>query len=193
MKREKFNQIYNNLIMNLRNDLDSEHITKLKIFSSERIFDKYQKERSKIKKYYMKNPNENIDRHKIAACMLFAIMSIYPVYVPLKYRVKNFLKRDTFSIELSYINEYIAIYTALSILDNFFVQDKIDGILDEHRHRIYIPETFCDDYGYLLNMCIDLKFGKMKKKINILTYSNIFFLMEYQHPFNNDNKQEQEN
>lgn len=190
MKREKFNDIYNNLIKNLKSDLDSEHIAKFKLFSDERIFCKYQKERNKIKKYYMKNPNENIDRHKIAACMMFAIMDIYPIYIPLKYKIKAILKREPFSQELSYINEYIAIYTALSILDNFFIQDQKDGKLDKRRHKIYIPETFCDDYGYLLNMCIDLKFGKMKNKINILTYSNIFFLMEYQHPFNNDNEQE---
>lgn len=47
---------------------------------------------------------------------------------------------------------------------------------DKFKEIIYVPETFSGDHGYILNMCIDLKFGKMKRKINTLTYSNIFFL-----------------
>ena len=193
MRREKFGEIYNNSIVNLKKDLDPDGISRFKPFVFERIFFKYQSTRNKIKKYYMKNPDENIDRHKIASSMLFAIMYVSPVYIPFKDKLAKFIKGESFSTELSYVNEYIAIYTALSILDNFYEQDKKEGKLDSHRHKIYIPETFSDDYGYIFNMCIDLKFGKMKNKINPLTYSNIFFLMEYQHPFNNDDLEEQEN
>lgn len=186
MTRDKFEKIYNNCIVNLKNDLDPEQITRFKIFSSQRIFLSYQLEKHRIKKYYMRNSQENIDRHKIASSMLYSIMKISPAYIPITKKIKKFFKGEKFSREISYINEYIAIYTALSILDNFYLQDEKDGVLDSRRHRIYIPETFSDDYGYIFNTCIDLKFGKVKKKINTLTYSNIFFLLEYQHPFNKE-------
>ena len=185
MKKEKFNEIYNNAIIKLKNELDPDNITKLKFSSYNKLFSKYQFSREYIKKYYMENPNENIDRHKIAACMMYSIIDIYPCYVPLSEKIKMLCSKKRFSLEIAYINEYIAIYTALSILDNFYEQDKKEGKLDARRHKIYIPETFSDDYGYIFNMCVDLRFAKMRNKMNILTYSNILFLLEYQHPFNN--------
>lgn len=189
MTKKKFNEIYKNVILQLKNEIDTEKILRVKPFSEDRIFIKYQFVRDKIKKYYMTNPNGNIDRHKIAACIIFAIIKIYPFYVPLHQRLKSFFRKEVYSNDISYINEYVAIYTALSILDNFYEQDKKENCLDCRRHKIYIPDTFSDDYGYVFNMCIELKFRKIRKDFNamdILSYSNILFLLEYQHPFNND-------
>lgn len=186
MKKEKFDEIYNNIIFEIKKDIDVNGVARFKPASDKRIFNQYQKERYKLKRYYMKNPNENIDRHKIASCIMYSIMKVYPIYIPIKTKILYLLKGNKFSQDLSYINEYIAVYTALSVLDNFYQQDQKDGKLDPCRHKIYIPNTFSDDYGFLFNMCIDLRFGKQNNKINLLTFSDIFFLLEYQHPFNNN-------
>lgn len=190
MKKEKFDEIYQNTILKLKNELDPEGITYLKPLAYERLFSNYQFSREKLKKYYMENSNGNIDRHKVAACMMSSIVEIYPYYVPFTQKLKMFFAKGRFPLEIAYINEYIAIYTALSILDNFYEQDKREGKLDSRRHKIFIPDTFSDDYGYIFNMCIDLRFAKMKNKLNILTYSNILFLLEYQHPFNKKEHEE---
>lgn len=187
MKREKFDEIYNSIIVQIKADIDNSNTCKFKLKSAERIFNNYQNEKYKLKKYFMLNEEDNIDRHKIAACMMYAIMKVYPIYIPLHIRLQAFAKKQKFSLELSYANEYLAIMTAISILDNFYNQDLQDGILNPRRRKIVIPETFNDDYGFIFNTCIDLKFGKRNNNINILTFANLFFLMEYD--FNHEQEQ----
>lgn len=179
MKQEKFDEIYKNVIIHIKRDVDKDNICEFKFRASDRIFNTYQYEKYKLKKYFMNNEEDNIDRHKIAACMMYSIMKISPLYVPINRRIRYFFQRKRFSVIISYINEYLALLTALSILDNFYNQDVKEGVLDPRRRKITIPQTFNDDYGFIFNTCIDLKFGKVNNSINILTYASLFFLLEY--------------
>ena len=48
-----------------------------KVQTKYKIYKEYQKQKTFLKLNYMENPNTHLDRHKIAACMLYAIVKIY--------------------------------------------------------------------------------------------------------------------
>lgn len=192
MSPEKFNEIYKKIIQLQQLDIDQDNITKIKPFSSLRIYLTYQVEKTLVKKYYMNNMQENIDRHKICACLLYSIVKVRPFYIPAIKKINYFFCKKRFTKEISYINELAGIKTALALLDRFYQQDEKENVLNPHRHKVCIPDTFSDDYGFIFNMCINLRFSRMNRKLNVLDYSTIFFLLEYGNTFEINN-QEQEN
>ncbi len=93
----------------------------------------------------------------------------YACYKTLAFK-KNILKKNI------YANETLAFYSGLSILENFKDYD-INGHNSTARVSIKIPKTY-NESNYLLNTYIDLYFGKREKQINVLSFANIFFLLE---------------
>lgn len=74
------------------------------------------------------------------------------------------------------MNEALAFFTALSIIESY-KEYGIDDKIEMSRRSIILPETF-NQSDYSKNTFIDLYFSKRSKKINILTFSNVFFLLE---------------
>ena len=124
----------------------------------------------------MNDSQQNIDRHKIAACMMKAILEVYPLKVSFRHILELWRGKSRLEDKYIYANETLAFYTALSILENY--KDYcIDGTNGEVHPSIKIPKTY-NESDYLFNTYIDLYFGKREKKINVLSFANIFFLLE---------------
>ncbi len=136
---------------------------------------------------YMSIESPDIDRHKIAACALKAIMMVKPLYIPLRYRFKFiFTKKKLYEIinpelteaDYKYIilaNEYLAWSVAASIIDGFIKISENDKRL---KHDILLPDPFPeDDDDYLLDLCICLHYTK-SRYISTIMLSNTFFLLE---------------
>ena len=179
MTREKFEEVWKKIFLTLYDEITPHEEVYLKLHSKERIYKEYQKQKSYLKINYMKNPNTHLDRHKIAACMMYAIVKVQPVSIKRTVIVKKYFNKEKFPKKYSILNEYMAFYTALSIVESFRCYEN--GI-EVHRKKNERPgvcqpaTTNGEDYIY--NTCLDLYLSRKKNKINILTFSNVFFLLE---------------
>lgn len=182
MKADKFDELWENVVLPIYKEMNKEGILSLKRSARKRVYKEYQRKKTYIKQNYMKNENTHLDRHKIAACMLFAIMKVYPIRVKLSAVWEKYCAKERFGKEYELLNEYLSLYTAFSIIESFRGYEA--SVTEEEypakgflRNKISLPET-SNGQDYLYNTCLDLYFSKQKKCINVLTFSNVFFLLE---------------
>lgn len=177
MEKETYDRIWDNIVIpiydNISNNDPNMSFNKK---SKKRIFERYIKIRDKVKKKYMEDSDSNIDRHKIASAMMAAIEDVYPIKISKKYIFQLWKDKKELDERYVYANETLAFFTALSIIENY-KEYGIDGKIEMKRKTIVLPETF-NESDYAMNTCIDLYFSKRSKNINILTFSNVFFLLE---------------
>lgn len=146
----------------------------------EEIWNRYVFLNSYCKKNYMKHPEERIDRHKIAACYMIAIITVRPLIVTKKI--------DGESIPLA-INECLAITVGLSII-RAFIESSITN--DEHIPKkeadlkikkldegMQIPENQLVNHGdYIENYASELHFAALEGNLNILSIAHELYLLE---------------
>lgn len=177
MEKETYEKIWKNIVVPIyKNISNGDNNIFINEKSKNKIFKRYIKIRDNIKKKYMEDSNSNIDRHKIASIMMVAIEEVYPIKVSKKYIFQLWRSKKELDMRYVYANEILAFFTALSIIENY-KDYGIDGKIEMTRNSITLPETF-NESDYAMNTCIDLYFGKRSKNINILTFSNVFFLLE---------------
>lgn len=193
MKKDKFDELWNNIVLPIYDDANVDGILYLKRNAKKDVYKQYQKEKTYVKRNYMLSGDTHLDRHKIASCMLYAIMKVYPVQLSMKAIWKMHKQKGKFSKEYELLNEYLALYTAFSIIESFR-QYGISHNDEDYpakgfvRNRINMPDT-SNGQDYLYNTCLDLYFSKQRRKINVLTFSNVFFLLEL-HQQNSEMEQE---
>lgn len=116
-----------------------------------------------------------LDRHKVAACMVYAILKVSPI------KVNMWISNLPEKIVLA--NEYLAFYTALNIIEMY----KLDEFNDENIDRDYqiiVPRTYHEDENpqntYESNLCKAWYYIKIDniEKFDTLGYANVFFLLE---------------
>ncbi len=156
----------------------------------------YTRQKKYVKKAYMKKNTINIDRHKVSACIMKSILTAKPLFIPLCKKIK-FLCSSASSLHsiidseikticnedklqdiekyYIYLNEYLAVSVAVSILDGYIMSDEDE---DRFKHHIVMPEPFPKpDEDYLLDVCIGLYYSGVKG-FNPITYANVLFLWE---------------
>ena len=138
---------------------------------------------------FMREDVYDIDRHKIASCLMKSILRVRPLYIPLIVKLKFTLSKKSLPELLNipsahwtpsihnkiyYANEYLALSVAINIIDAYIMADDDK----EFKHHIIVPDPFPDqDNDYLLDVCIDLNAHSLRA-INIVTFANIYFLLE---------------
>ena len=65
----------------------------------------YQKEKTFVKTNYMIAEDTHLDRHKIASCVLYAIMKVYPVQISMSAIWKKHKEKGKFNRENQLLNE----------------------------------------------------------------------------------------
>lgn len=139
---------------------------------SKKIFEYYQEMRDYIRCNYMsKKIDVALDRHKVAACMMYAILKAKPLKINRK--IPNLDEKILLS------NEYLALYAALNIV----VMYKMDQCqLKEGEYEILFPETYFTDPSndYVTNYCRTLYYVSMENlnKFEVLAHANILFMLE---------------
>ncbi|WP_432366521.1 hypothetical protein [Blautia luti] len=178
MEKETYDRIWNNIIVPIYTNISNNDFYMYfnKSRNKKKIFQKYNIIRDEFKKKYMDDSEVNIDRHKIASVMMAAIEEVYPIKISKKYVFQLWKNKEELDARYVYANETLAFFTALSIIENY-KEYGIDGKIELKRKTIVLPETF-NESDYAMNTCIDLYFSKRSKNINILTFSNVFFLLE---------------
>lgn len=172
-------------IIQVSSDLGLKH--KSISYLEKRIKKIYHKQKKYFIDSYMSPLSPNIDRHKIAACVMKTIMIVKPIQIPFGAKIKFiFSNKKLYEIisskltESDYkyvllVNEYLALSIATSIIDGFIA---ISDNKKRLKHQICLPDPFPEeDDDYLLDLCICLYYTK-GRNISTITFSNIFFLLE---------------
>lgn len=139
---------------------------------SRKIFEYYQEMRDFIRCNYMsKKMDVALDRHKVAACMMYAVLKAKPLKVNRKI--------PGLDEKILLANEYLALYVALNIV----IMYKIDQYqLEAGEYEILFPETYFNDSSndYVTNYCRTLYYVSMENlnKFDVLAHANILFLLE---------------
>ena len=177
MTQNTYDQIWDNIIIPIFNNIcGNNDFISLKQNKKKKIYAKYLKTKNKVKTQYMADQDKNIDRHKIAAIFLKVIEEVSPIYISKRYIFKLYKENKTIEDRYFYANEILAFYTGLSIISNFMDYDVQNGNNNRSRY-IIIPETF-NNSDYAMNTCVDIYFSKQSGTINVLTFANVFFLLE---------------
>lgn len=153
-------------------DISPKSIT-LRKNSEKNIYKFYQEKRDYVRCNYMSKSIEvSLDRHKVAACMLYAILKAEPL------KINRLVPGLPEKILMS--NEYLAVHVAFNIIEMY----KLDELGMNSNYQLFVPKTYNEqenkDNDYMCNMCRALYYLKIDNinKFDILAYANIFFLLE---------------
>lgn len=184
---DEFDIIWDKVVCRLTVELSKDYNLKYKNLNNcrRRARKLYRKYKDIFIKSYMYWNTDKIDKHKSAACYMKSLLVIKPIYIPFLERIKIGLvpsksKYDFNVIEtLLLINEYLAFSVGVTIVDCYiarnYEEDKSKHPLE---HCICIPTPFHDgEDEYIKDVCLDLYYTPTRL-INIVTYANIFFLLE---------------
>lgn len=167
MTKNDYQKIVKNIIIPLTNEILSSENNKLyHVVKLKKEFDyKLLNEINKLIMYIRKNAviTHEIDRHKISACVAYALIRYSPLSV----------SKNGYNLEnLFYANELLGVYSALSLLECY-----------DSNLKIVFPNTYYtanDVDPYIKTLCESLYLGKNNKqlKYNVLYLANILFLLE---------------
>ncbi len=149
----------------------------IKSDSKEIIWNEYNFFNKKCKSNYMAEGCERLDRHKVCACYMYAIVKAHCISSTMLKETEN---------QFSIINETIAINIGFSLLRAFIIENaetnknltanERSKIISGVQNGIRIPE--CNHGEYISNFATELHYTYIENNYNILSLSNTLFLLE---------------
>lgn len=146
--------------------------------SKEEIWQEYVHFNLHCKKYYMQDCYGLLDRHKVCACYMYAIVKAEPL--------KSFLFDKKTNGKYFSLNEHLAITVGMSLLRAFVFssietnsqmpEQEKQGLYRKIDKGILFPE--CNHGNYRDNFVAELHFANEEKNYNILSLANTLFLLE---------------
>lgn len=145
--------------------------------AKEKIWDSYAEFNMHCKKHYMKDQEKLIDRHKLIACYMYAILQAEPIFCTI-----SFQQGDNSALLL---NERLSLCFGMTMLRaliceeitylkaNRDFKDKIRSIFEDD---ICFPKTNHGDYKH--NLLVQLYHTRMEKNYNILSLAETLYLLE---------------
>lgn len=174
MKTETFNEIYINVILPGAKSISS-GLTTL-VFNEickEKIYEKYEEARDDILRIM---PSESrIDRHKVAACIGYAIICTKPFEID---------DHDEMEFREVFANELLAVYSSLSVLKSFILsaaEENLDDSVNKKLIEIFndkfiFPKPKHEDYvEYLVK---NIYHSRKSQCFDTLTFSNLLYMIE---------------
>lgn len=167
MKKSDYEKIVDNIITPLSDKILTSDNNNL--YQLVKLTKKYDERLLKIINNYISFLNNNIvltdqiDRHKISACVMCAIIKYCPFTI----------YKDGYNIEnLFYANELLGIYTAVSLLECY-----------NNDLTITFPNTKYSSNiinSYVKTLCTSLYINKNSRNIkySIISYANILYFLE---------------
>lgn len=170
MKKETFDTLWNNGIKPKSKEIVNNNvgIVTFDAASYERIFCEYNKLKDFAKISYMRDPDGLLDRHKVCACLIIAIIKSKPLVYD--------EREDVFGMKKIF-NENLAITIGLSLLYNF-ISDADGGKNKEWLKDGFEFPVSKRDSTYQELLCLMLHYDVMNNQYSILAVSNILYLIE---------------
>lgn len=184
MKLEDYNDFYEKVIAKCLTALEEraqkfskeKHCLIRQDNAQKKIYKYYQRKRDYIRCNYMtKKSLVSLDRHKVASCIIYAILKVRPFKVNLM--VRNLPE------EILMANEYLAFFVALNIIEMYRIEES-----KSKNHNInieiVIPKTYHEEDDskntYESDFCRGLYHLSIDNvdKYDVLAYANILFLLE---------------
>lgn len=172
MRVETFDIIWKDGIVKKGREIVDRNVGKVEFDekSKDRILNEYNKLRDYCKISYMRNPDGLLDRHKVCACLIIAIIKSSPLI-----DVAN----EGISEMKTIYNENLAMSIGLSLLNNYILtanqHDK--EYLKIFSEGFRFPET-SRDTRYQELLCLMLHYDIGHNNYSILALANILFLIE---------------
>ena len=150
--------------------------------AADMVYKKFEHIKSLFKKHYFDDRSlHTLDRHKRAALLTYAFISVKPLLFP-------YVSKDS-SVFLLFPNEAVAFYFGLHFLTIDYPESVIDRINKEFGGTFFnLPNTYysithgicspSDEYGYIANVCRDLHFTQVFRNYDILAMADRYFLLE---------------
>ena len=139
------------------------------------IWEEYINLNNYCRREYMVNPNGRLDRHKVAACYLIAIMHVSPI---------RFISVPLSDNSYFIVNAKIAITTAMSIVRAYVLAacDKLPNS-EEIKKKfdnglLYPPEEFVHHGNYINNYASEIYYANRDGKMHVLSIAHELFLLE---------------
>lgn len=169
MKEKTFNTIWDKGIAVKARQIvdDNRDYVDFDLNSKKRILNEYNKLRDFTKISYMDNPDGLLDRHKVCACLIIAIIKAKPLI----YNEAN----NVLNMKAIY-NENLAMTVGLSVLRQYIIT-KGDDLSEMFKEGFVFPKTnFNAKYQELT--CLMLNYDVAKGNYSILALANILFMIE---------------
>lgn len=196
---EDYEKFYNIVIKEYIDEIcnyDGEEFKCLSIDSNacKKIYKNYEKKRIETRSKMSEESNP-IDRHKTAACMMYAILKTRVFKV--NYGVPDL----PYVIRLA--NEYLALFVSFNMIEQYKRTDqKRDNKKEDY--QLIIPETKYEvqkdvandvtNSNFIISMCLTLANIKNIECFDTFSYATILFLMEVNTDnllmYNNSNKED---
>lgn len=144
---------------------------KVRSRAKRKIFMYYQRKRDSIKRNYMEKTAVSLDRHKVAACMVYAVLKSRVL------KVNEFIPHLPDRLLLA--NEYLAVYVGVNIIEQYRRADGLKGVKEKLVFPITYHEQAGQDSVFINNLCKGLYYSRRKiNTLDIFAYSNIYFFIE---------------
>lgn len=172
MDKAKYDEFYNVVIKGLVNDLlkiDKDYnCLNFNDSKKYKVYRHYEIMRQRVRSSFMELESKPMDRHKIAATMMYAILKSNLIKIS-RARVK-------LPNQLFLANQYLAFYAAMNILDLYRLNDN------KNSKRIILP-PLCNESvnikdDYVSMTCKALYYTKNINRFDLFSYANILFLLE---------------
>ena len=178
MKNKNYEELWNTIIFPLLDKYRNEYALAPTPETKQLIFEHYVQFRDFCKKHYMLDANNFIDRHKVCACMIYAIIKTQPLHSG-----DETNNKDCFNT----INEKIAIAAGLSLLRAFVISsakqnlndDELEEIIKKFKSGIRLPQPpFINHGDYIENFAVELYFTRKYNNYNILSLAHTLYMLE---------------
>ncbi len=176
MNRETFDTLWNQGIKIKAKQMvdDNLGIVSFDNESKERILNEYNKLRDYTKMSFMSNPDGLLDRHKVCACLIYAIIKSKPLVYD---------DSDNINGRKYVFNENLAMTIGLSLLYNFIICGSEVDKAEIEDGFVYPKTTHSRITGgaevtYQEFCCLMLYFDVRNKQYSILALANILFMIE---------------
>lgn len=177
MERLDFNVFKKEVLVPYLKELEV-YDTKKCLFVNYKALDKiyihYQKLRNIIKGVYMKKGTLALDRHKVAACLIYGILRSKIIKVNKKI--------PELPPHLLMANEYFAINVAINVIE-MYKRSDYNGHKGHKNYKLIIPNSYHECYNnnsaFLYNLCAGL-YNQNIKHFDCIAYATIFFQLEHE-------------
>ena len=127
----------------------------------------YESYRKTVRRLYMEQESNPMDRHKIASIMMISLLKARPIKV--NRRIGGL------PLPLLLANEFLAFYCGLNVVELY----KSEHLKTEY--LLILPSTYIEGEGetsYIENTCKALYYSKRFSINDVFSYANIYFFLE---------------
>lgn len=166
MTKQEFIDYYNNVIKELGNRFENDYPDYTFCDNAASVYEEYLNQKTMMKLLYSKTGDSLLDRHKVCACMVAAIIKVRLLSCNMEtdegYALSN----------ASRVNEQLAFMCGWELFKGFIILH-----VESQKKKYKLPDTFHND-SFLDTITRSLFFANQLNSLSTPLIANIFYLLE---------------